>query len=309
MHEFDRRAFLKAGTLAGIAAQVGLSTTVRGADATKLAIARYSSSPTEPDGIREEAERLTRKAVEALGKMSRFVSKGDVVWVKPNISWARRPDQAATTNPDVVATVVKMCYEAGAKEVLLSDNPNNEARRTFALSGIQAAAEKAGARVFFLDERKFRKMAINGKVLREWEVYADVVRADKLINLPIIKHHSYCKVTLGMKNLMGIIGGQRNRYHQDLTNTIPDLAAFAKPSLVVLDGIRMLTANGPTGGSLSDVKRADTVIAGVDQVAVDAFGATLLGHKPEAILHFAEAARRGLGTLDYASLSPREVKV
>jgi uncharacterized protein (DUF362 family) len=241
--------------------------------------------------------------------MNRFISSGDVVWVKPNLAWDRRPEQAATTNPDVVAAVVELCYAAGAKQVLVSDNTCNKAQRTFPRSGIQKAAEEAGARVFFLDKRKFKKMAVGGKVIKDWEVYTEIVEADKLVNLPIVKHHGLCQATLGMKNLMGAIGGRRNQFHQDLSNSLSDLASFLKPTLVVMDAIRVLTANGPIGGNLEDVKRLDTVLAGTDQVAVDSLGASLLGQDPESIGYIAEAARRGLGELDYKSLDPTELVV
>ena len=280
-----------------------------GGSTPSMSIAHYRSSPGDPDGVAEEARRLTRRAIESLGGMNRFVSKGNVVWVKPNIGWDRRAEQAATTNPDVVATLVEMCYQAGAKKVLVSDNTCNPARLSFPRSGIQAAAEKAGAQVAFMDERKFRKMSIKGKVLRDWEVYQDIVEADRLINVPIAKNHNLCQATLGMKNLMGIIGGPRNRLHQDLGGTLVDLAFFFKPQLVVLDAIRVLTANGPVGGNLADVKRKDTIVAGVDQVAVDAFGATLLGYKPESISYIAQGNARGLGTINFNSLSPLRVEV
>ena len=293
---------------AGLAAGVLRPEPVQAA-APALAIARYKSSPAAPDGIAEEARRLTRAGIDALGGMGRFVSKGQTVWIKPNISWDRRPEQAATTNPDVVATLVAMCYQAGAKRVVVSDNPCNSAQRTFPRSGIQQAAEKAGAQVFFMDERKFRKMALNGKVLKEWPVYAEVVEADVLINVPIAKHHSLTTVTLGMKNLMGAVGGARERFHQNTEMTLPDLAAFLKPKLIVLDAIRVLTGNGPVGGSLTDVKRKETVVAGTDQVAVDAYGATLLGHKPQAIDHIVEAGRRGLGNINFEALSPKIIEV
>jgi uncharacterized protein (DUF362 family) len=130
-----------------------------------------------------------------------------------------------------------------------------------------------------------------------------------LINVPIAKHHGLCGATLGMKNLMGVVGGQRNRYHQDLSNTVSDLAAFLKPRLVVMDAIRVLTANGPIGGNLADVKRMESVAASVDQVAIDAWAATLLGQKPEQIGYVAEAARRGLGALDFASIKPVEALI
>ncbi|MCX6618279.1 MAG: DUF362 domain-containing protein, partial [Acidobacteria bacterium] len=295
----NRRDFVKSAAAAGVAL---LGPRRLEAAAPALAIARYKSSPTAPDGIAEEARRLTRAGIDALGGMGRFVSKGQTVWIKPNISWDRRPEQAATTNPDVVATLVAMCYQAGAKRVLLSDNPCNSAQRTFPRSGIQQAAEKAGAQVFFMDERKFRKMALNGKVLKEWPVYAEVVECDVLINVPIAKHHSLTTVTLGMKNLMGVVGGARERFHQNTELTLPDLAAFLKPKLIVLDAIRVLTGNGPVGGSLADVKRKETIVAGTDQVAVDAYGATLLGHKPQAIEHIVEAGRRGLGNINFEAL-------
>jgi uncharacterized protein (DUF362 family) len=303
MFQFDRRHFFRTLGAAG----AGLPALAAGNPS--LSIAHYKTCPTEPDGIAEEAKRLTRKSIEGLGGMSRFVSKGDVVWVKPNIGWDRSPEQAATTNPDVVATLVSMCFECGAKRVVVSDNSCNSAQRTFPRSGIQPAAEKAGAQVFFLDPRKFRKMAINGKVLHEWEIYQDVVEADKFINVAIVKHHSLSKLTLGMKNLMGVTGGARNRFHQEIDKTLADIAVFLKPKLVVLDAVRVLTANGPVGGNLADVKRKDTVIAGVDQVAVDAYGATLMGHKPEEISYIVEAAARGLGTMNFNSLSPKMVEL
>ena len=300
---FDRRYFFKTCTAAGL----GLGSL--NAASPALSIARYKSSPTAPDGIAEEARRLTRKSIEALGGMSRFVSRNDIVWVKPNIGWDRAPEQAATTNPDVVATLVAMCFEAGAKKVLVSDNPCNVAERTFPRSGIQPAAEKAGAHVFFLDRRKFRRMAIKGKVLSEWEIYQDVVEANALINVAIVKHHSLCKLTLGMKNLMGVAGGERNRFHQQIDQALADLAAFLKPKLVVLDAIRVLTSNGPVGGNLADVKRKDTVIAGTDQVAVDAYGATLMGLKPEEIGYIVEGHARGIGTMNFASLAPKMIEL
>jgi len=305
----SRRAFIGRGAGAALGLCAGSVLSRAQSAAPSLVIAHYKSSPQAPDGIAEEARRLTREAVAALGGMGRFVSRGDVVWIKPNIGWNRRPEQAATTNPDVVATLVELCYQAGAKKVIVSDNSCNPAPASFARSGIQQAAAKAGADSFIMDERKFRQVALKGKVLQRWEVYADVLGVNKLINVPIVKHHGLCKATLGMKNLMGAVGGERSRLHQDLGNTVADLAAFFRPALVVLDGIRVLTANGPVGGNLADVARRDTVAAGVDQVAVDAFGATLLGLKPQEIGYIVEAHNRRLGTLDFESLKPRRIEI
>ncbi|MBI1387825.1 MAG: DUF362 domain-containing protein [bacterium] len=303
----DRRSFaIQCGLLSAslYAPRIAFS-----AGQPSMSIARFSASPGD-DELPAKAGELTRKAIEALGGMDRFIAKGDVVFVKPNIGWDRTPEQAANTNPDVVAAVVEMCLKSGAKEVHVTDNSCNEARRTFARSGIQTAAEKAGARVYFMDDRKLKKKApINGKVLKEWEIYEDILKADKLINVPIVKHHGLSQATLSMKNLMGIIGGSRNQYHQDITNTLVDLAAFVKPDLIIIDAIRVLKANGPVGGNLDDVERKDVIAAGTDQVALDAFGAEQLGFKPEDIGYVAEAAKRGLGTMDYASLKPVEVTV
>ncbi len=297
----SRRTFLAQCAAAGAAVSAPVP-------APALAIACYRRPAFAVEAIAEEARRLTREAIAALGGMGRFVGHGDIVWVKPNIGWNRRPEQAATTNPDVVAAVVSLCYQAGAKRVVVSDNSCNSAPASFARSGIQAAAQQAGADVFPLDERKFRRTALRGKALPSWEMYGDALGA-KLINVPIVKHHGLCRATLGMKNLMGLAGGERNRFHQDLAGTVADLAAFLRPVLVVLDAVRVLTANGPVGGNLADVKRCDTVAAGVDQVAIDAFGASLLGVQPREIGYIAAASARGLGVIDVESLPPRRIEV
>ncbi|MBN2370933.1 MAG: DUF362 domain-containing protein [Vicinamibacteria bacterium] len=310
MLEYDRRWFLKTCAIAGVGLPADWS--VRKAEAAApavLSIARSRGEPKDAAAVANQARQLTRRAIDGLGGMKRFVSRGDVVWVKPNIGWDKRPEQAANTNPDVIATLVEICLEAGAKRVIVSDNATNAAQRTFARSGIQEAARKAGAESFFLDSRKFRKMPIKGKVLKEWEVYTDAVEADKLINVPIVKHHNLCRATLGMKNLMGVIGGARNRLHQDLDNALPDLAAFFKPTLVVMDGVRVLMDHGPVGGNLADVKHLGAVAAGTDQVAIDALGATWLGAKPGDVGHLVEAQARGLGKMDFESLAPKRADI
>lgn len=311
MSDGSRREFLKTCAMIGAAMQLGpfALDALGAASGPSLAIAHYKTSPQDSGAIAEEARRLTQEAVNGIGGMSRFISKGDVVWIKPNIGWNRRPEQAATTNPDVVATLVSLCWQSGAKRVIVSDNSCNSAVASFARSGIQQAAQKAGAECFVMDEHRFRKTSMGGKVMPAWELYGDVLGVNKLINVPIVKNHNLCKATLGMKNLMGIAGGERNRFHQDLTNTLVDLAMFVRPTLVVMDAVRVLTANGPTGGNLADVQRRDTVAAGTDQVAIDAFGATLLGLKPQEIGYIVEGNARKLGTIGYESLKPRRVEV
>jgi len=252
---------------------------------------------------------ITRKAVELLGGMGTFVSKGDVVFVKPNISWDRVPEQAATTNPVVVETVVRMVLEAGAKKVLVADNTCNDARRCYKRSGIAEAAEHAGADVSFMEDRKFKKVDLGGEVITEWPVYVDVLEADKIINIPIAKHHNLPGVTLSMKNLMGLIGGARNRLHQKIDESVVDLTAFFKPTLHILDANRILTARGPASGTTKDVKTLNTVAASADPVRIEAFGVTLFGKEPGEFKHVKLAEERGLGTSDFKAAGFTEVSL
>jgi uncharacterized protein (DUF362 family) len=234
--------------------------------------------------------------------MSSFVSKGDVVIVKPNIGWDRTPEQAANTNPLVVAALVTLAFEAGAKKVKVFDNTCNTARRCYKKSGIEDAAREAGADVFFVEERKFKKTNLGGEVLKEWPVYREALEADKIINAPVAKHHTLARLTLAMKNLMGLIGGSRNLLHQKMDTNIVDLAAYFKPSLTVLDATRILTANGPQGGNLKDVKTLNTVAASTDQVAIDSYGATLFDMAGDELGYVREAHERGLGEKDLEKL-------
>ncbi len=261
----------------------------------------FAQTPSRPDlaVIKGESPSLiTKEAISALGGMNRFISNGDRVLVKPNIGWDRKPEQAACTNPEVVKTIVELCLEAGAKEVKVMDNPCNPARRTYVRSGIAKAAKDAGAKVPFPNEYKLKKIPLNGEKLKEWEVYRDFIETDKLINVPIAKHHSLSRLTLGMKNWLGALGGNRNALHQGLDYAMVDLAAFFKPILTVLDAYRILHRNGPQGGRLSDTKLFKTVVAGVDYVAVDAMGTTFFDIKPEEMRFLQLAVERGLGIMD-----------
>ena len=246
---------------------------------------------------------ITKEAITALGGMQRFVSKGDKVIVKPNIGWDRTPEQAACTNPEIVKTLVELCFDAGAKEVKVMDNPCNPARRTYVRSGIQKAAKSAGAKVPLPNKYHLKKIPIYGDSLKEWEIYTDFVETDKIINVPIAKTHSLTRLTLGMKNWLGAIGGNRNQLHQNIDLAIIDLAAFFKPVLTVMDGYRILLRNGPQGGRLSDVKFHKTVAAGVDYVALDAVGASFFDIKPEELRFLQIAKEKGRGEIDLEKLT------
>jgi uncharacterized protein (DUF362 family) len=250
----------------------------------------------------ESPAQITKEAISSLGGIQRFISRGDVVIVKPNIGWDRTPKQAACTNPEVVKTLVELCLGAGAKEVKVIDNPCNPARRTYARSGIATAAKEAGAKVLFPNPHRLKKIPLNGEWLKEWEVYTEFVDADKIINVPIAKTHSLSRLTMGMKNWLGALGGNRNQLHQKLDQAMIDLAAFFKPCLSVLDGYRILIRNGPQGGRLSDTQLFKTVVAGVDYVAVDAAGATFFDIQPQDLPYLQIANQKGLGEINLEKL-------
>ncbi len=251
----------------------------------------------------ESPSLITREALAALGGMQRFISKGDNVVIKPNIGWDRTPEQAACTNPEVVKTLVELCFDAGAKEVKVMDNPCNPARRTYVRSGIQTAAKSAGAKVLLPNDHRLKKIPINGDSLKEWEVYTDFIETDKIINVPIAKTHSLSRLTLGMKNWLGAIGGNRNQLHQNIELAMIDLAAFFKPVLTLMDGYRILLRNGPQGGRLSDVKLHKTVAAGVDYVALDAVGASFFDIQPAELRFLQIAKEKGRGEIDLEKLT------
>jgi uncharacterized protein (DUF362 family) len=250
---------------------------------------------------------LVRKAVEALGGMRRFVSRGDVVVVKPNIGWDRTPIHAANTNPAVVAEVVRLAYDAGAKKVVVTDASCNEPNRCFQRSGIWKAAYDVGADVILPTEHRFRGMRLRGEVLDDWPVFTPLVNADKVINVPIAKHHNLARYTAAMKNWYGSLGGRRNRLHQNIDVSIADLAQFIQPTLTIVDANRVLLRNGPQGGNVADAKDMHTVIATTDQVAADACGCELIGRTAGEIPYIVMGHERGLGTMDWKSLRLAEV--
>lgn len=267
---------------------------------TKLA-GQTAKAPGAPDMAVIQGDspaKITKEALAALGGMNRFVAKGDVVMIKPNIGWDRTPEMAACTNPEVVKALVEMCFGAGAKKVVVMDNTTNQAQRCYMRSGIQAAAKAAGADVPYINERRIKKMAIKGEWLKDWDIIQDFVEADKLINVPIAKHHSLCRVTIGMKNWLGAIGDPRNQLHQKLDQAEVDLSAFFKPTLTVLDAYRILIRNGPQGGRLSDTKLLKTVAASTDYVAIDALGASFFDIPPAELLFLKLAGQRGLGEIN-----------
>jgi uncharacterized protein (DUF362 family) len=286
-----RRDFLKNVAVGSLMASVPSRLLAQGIELPDLAMIQGDSPG-----------RITKEAIAAVGGIQRFIAKGDVVIVKPNIGWDRTPEQAACTNPEVVKAVVELCVDADAKQVIVLDNTINPARRTYARSGIANAAKEAGAKVPYVNPHHLKKMALNGEWFKEWEVYTDFVEADKIINVPIAKTHSLSRLTMGLKNWLGAVGGARNQLHQGLDYAMIDLAKFFKPALTVLDAYRILLRNGPQGGRLSDAQLYKTVVAGIDYVAVDALGATFFDIKPEELPFLQLASERGIGRIDLEKL-------
>ncbi len=241
-------------------------------------------------------------AVGGLGGIRTFITGGERVVVKPNIGWDSAPQYGGNTHPVVVRTIVEMCLDAGAARVLVFDNTCDDARRTYATSGIKAAVEglkSSKAKIEYIDDNKWQtKRLPRGKKLTEWPFYREALEADKLINVPVAKNHGSTTLTLSMKNLMGIIGGNRGRIHWDIDQKLADISSFVKPALIVLDATRVMLRGGPSGGNLTNVRVTNRVIAGVDPVAVDSYGATLFGMKGTDIAHIVRAAEMGLGQID-----------
>ncbi len=275
-----------------------------GDTSSRLAIVQGSDTGAETVAA------MTAAGLTAMGGMSAHIVKGDVVVVKPNIGWDRRPEQAANTHPAVVGEVVRQCFTAGAARVIVTDVTCNDATRCFQRSGIASAAREAGAEVQLPQEAHFREVNMGGQMLGQQMVYDIYLEADKFINMPIAKHHSLTRATLGMKNLYGILGGNRSRLHQEIHKSLCDLGTFLRPTLIVLDATRVLLRNGPQGGSLADVEERNMLVISNDQVALDACGGELFFDlTPEDMPWLALAEQEGLGSPLWRDLPYDEITI
>ncbi|MBN1119606.1 MAG: DUF362 domain-containing protein [Anaerolineae bacterium] len=258
-----------------------------------------------------EPEALVRQAIAALGGMERFVPRDASVIVKPNMCVAYHSyEYAATTNPWVVGALVKMCFEAGARSVQVMDYPfGGTAEDAYEISGVAEQVKAAGGEMVLMSGMKFMPTEIpNALALSQPDIYDDILKADVLINVPIAKHHSLSRLTLGMKNLMGVVWN-RPALHGRLGDSLADLAGFIRPALTVIDAVRMLMANGPTGGNLDDVKQMDTIIASPDIVAADSYAATLFDMNPEDLAYITSGVAAGIGRSDLENLRIEEINV
>ena len=284
----DRRTFMKATGSAVLLAPVLVREALAARERSLVAIAEGSDYAA-----------ITRKAINAAGGMKTFVKAGDVVVVKPNMGWDRSTQFAANTHPLVVRAVVEECLAAGAKKVKVFDHTCNDPRRCYVSSGIQAALKGIkGVDCKQIETERFKKVTLNGQFLQEWELYDEALTANVYINVPIAKHHGLSGLTLGLKNIMGIMGGNRGYVHRNLDVALADVNAHLKSHLTVIDATRILIAHGPQGGNLADVKVLNKVIASTDIVAADAYATTLFGMKPADIKVTVTAYKRGLGEMN-----------
>ena len=283
-----RRTFLKTTTAATLLAPVLLRQALAAREQSLVAVAEG-----------KDYGAVTRKAINAVGGIRKFVKPGDVVVVKPNMGWDRTPELAANTHPQVVRAVVEECLAAGARKVKVFDHTCNDSRRCYVNSGIEMALKGIrGVECKQIESERFRKVTLNGQFLKEWELYDEVLSANVFINVPVAKHHGLTKLTLGLKNVMGVMGGNRGFIHRSIDIALADVNAHLKTHLTVIDATRILTAHGPQGGNIADVKVLNKVIASVDIVAADAFATTLFCLKPGDIPVTVAAYRRGLGEMN-----------
>jgi len=252
----------------------------------------------------------TKKALEALGGISRFVKKGQRVVLKPNMSFTRTPEFGATTHPQVVATVAQACMEAGAQQVLVLDHTLHRAELCLERTGIREACKDIpGVHVLALQERKFfHEIKVpQGKVLERVEVMKELLDNPVLINIPVAKSHSATGVSMGIKGLMGLIWDREIFHSQvNMNQALADLATVIKPQLTILDATRALTSGGP--GGPGEVKKPNLIIAGIDPVAVDSYGVSVVPwygqtFKGRQVEHLQIAHQRGLGKIDIEQLN------
>ncbi|MBI2301005.1 MAG: DUF362 domain-containing protein [Armatimonadetes bacterium] len=270
-----------------------------------------------------DVEAMVRAAVGALGGMNAYIKPGDIVVLKPNVAFDRGPALGATTSPEVLGAVAKLVREAGARRILVADNPINQPEGCFHKTGIQAAAAAAGCELFMPSPDRFSEIAVGrfrtdqgalegsrGLALDNWQFFYEPFRyATKVIGIAPCKDHNLCGASMTMKNWYGLLGGRRNQFHQQIHNIVSDFPLMMHPTMVILDATRILMRHGPTGGSLSDLKPGNTVVAGLDMVSVDSYGYTLFERRQPPPDYLAMAQERGLGSTDWQGSGPAELTV
>jgi uncharacterized protein (DUF362 family) len=249
---------------------------------------------------------MFEQGIKALGGLEPFIQKGDKVLIKVNAAFATPPTLGATTHPEILAAVASLCFQVGATQVLVTDNPINNPDSCFAITGIAGAAQETGARIIAPSASLFSPLSLpGGRLIENWPVMAGAFTGvSKVIVVSPVKDHQRAVASMTLKNFYGFLGGRRNVFHQDINGIITELSQLLRPTLCVLDGTVSMMTNGPTGGSLADLKETGTMIISTDPVAADAVGVELLGRTLADVPYIAMAEKAGAGQADYLKLNP-----
>lgn len=305
-----RRDFLKKGLGAGVVAGTFLKLGAVGSNALAS-----NSDPSKPfdlvAAMGGEPADMFDKAIAALGGMGKYVKKGQTVVVKPNIGWDTSPERGGNTNPQLIGRIVEHCMQAGAKDVFVFDNTCDEWTRCYKNSGIEDAVKNAGGKLVPGNtENYYKPISIpKGKKLTEAKVHELILNSDVFINVPVLKHHSSAKVTIAMKNLMGIVWDRRYWHRNDLHQCIADFATWRKPDLNIVDAYRVMTRNGPRGVSEADIVLKKSLIISTDMVAADAAASKIFGSEPSDIQHIKIAHEMGVGNMNLDELNIERIRV
>ncbi|MFA7232328.1 MAG: DUF362 domain-containing protein [Victivallaceae bacterium] len=301
----ERRDFLKTAAVTGVVSVAALS--LPGAEtASKTAGSGKCDLVIVNGGTPAE---MFDKGIAELGGMSAFVKKGQKVAIKPNIGWAKTPEYAATTNPELIKRIVESCFSAGASEVWVFDHTCNNWKDCYRLSGISEAAKSAGAKVLpGHSKSEYKEVTLpQGKRLKTAQIHKNIIDCDVFINVPVLKNHGGAILTGAMKNLMGIVWDRRYFHGNDLQQCIADSVTYRKPDLNIVDAFNAMKAHGPRGKNLDDVLNLKTLLMSTDIVAVDTAACPLIGLSPEKIGHLKCGEELKLGTMNLDKLNVKRI--
>ena len=308
-----RRDFFKAAAVTGIASTIKLS---GGMDLMAQKISKTSTGCDLVAVMGGEPVAMFRKAIAELGGMGKFVKKGYKVTIKPNIGWDKTPELAGNTNPALVGEIVKQCFQAGAKEVIVFDHTCDDWRKCYTNSGIDAAAKAAGAKMMPGNEESYyREIDLpRAKKLKTAKVHSAILDSDVWINVPVLKNHGGAKMTISMKNHMGIVWDRGYFHAHDLQQCIADICTLDKPAVLnIVDAYRVMKSNGPQGRSTADVVNPKALFVSTDIVAVDTAATKFFNQIEkmplESVSHISNGAQLNLGTMDLTKLKVKRINI
>ncbi len=303
----DRRTFIKSTISASV-----LAASSAAAGRISPLFAGSDESPVDLVAVRGgEPDVMFDRGIAALGGMRAFVSRGDRVVVKPNIGWDVAPERGGNTHPALVSRIIRQCFDAGAGEVYVFDHTCDSWKNCYRTCGIEKAAKDAGAKVVPGNSESYYHPVVvqAGRTLTRAKEHELLLESDIFINVPVLKSHSSARVTIGMKNLMGVVWDRGFWHSNDLHQCIADFATYRKPTLNVVDAYYVMKRNGPRGVSVEDVTTMKAQLLSTDIVAIDTAAAKLFGIEPGAVRHIQLAADRKVGRMDLDRLNIKRITV